>query len=150
MPRDRKLADVLFDFSSSAILRGFPASRVPSTDPQPRIFAAVRVAIAMMSGLATPPICCATSQATLSSPSRFLLPEGDQSEPDHELPIFGDSGPLMRYCISSGPAKAAGRCTQGDCAARSARKHCAAGIEHRYAFETGQCRIGYRSKSKFP
>src|SRR6266478_393488 len=63
MPRDRKLADVLFDFSSSAILRGFPTSRVPSTDPQPRIFAAVRVAIAMMSGLATPPICCTTCRA---------------------------------------------------------------------------------------
>jgi hypothetical protein len=67
----------------------------------------------------------------------------------HELPIFGDSGPLITVIVFLRDLpKPQGVVRKVIVQLDQPRKHCAAGIEHRYAFETGRCRIGYRSKSK--
>src|SRR6266436_9382839 len=65
----------------------------------------------------------------------------------HELPIFGDSGPLITVIVFlRDRPKPQGVVRKVIVQLDQPRKHCAAGIEHRYAFETGRCRIGYRSR----
>ena len=78
-----------------------PASIEPIAASQPSIRAGVDVAIATSSRsvkIGPPAAWALTSWATFSSPSRFLLPDGDQSDPS---PI---RTPLARIAATSAVA----------------------------------------------